>query len=349
MRRFLTCMFASMGAFIAGSYPASAAEVPDSQSSAGPALAAAVGDRVIIAWAGEDGIDAHKVWYSTYVNDTFTPRTEISGALSRSAPALATVDRVAYLATTPPDADDEIYFYLSLASDSGYFDINPAPLCGADTCAHTRAAPALVGNGSTLYAAWTTPAGKIMYASRTNGAWHISALAVPNAVTSPTTGPALAMHQGRLYVAWAESSGKGVWVASAALPVSSASWAQPVLVPAATKVAPALSVFNIENPVPGAAASTVNRLYLAWTSDDATVKFVRWESGQWQPAASPVPLPAGPLTGDSPALLSLAYLSPNMQSVCLANVGWRSQGRPHENNLAQKGHLCPGVVTGPGP
>jgi hypothetical protein len=349
MRRFLTCMFASMGAFIAGSSLAPAAEVPDSESSAGPALAAAVGDRVIIAWAGKHGIDAHKVWYSTYENDTFTPQSEIPGALTRTAPALATADQVVYLATTPPDADDEIHYYVSLASDAGYFDINPARLCGADSCAHTRAAPALIGNRSTLFAAWTTPAGKIMYATRTDGAWHISALAVPNAVTSPTTGPTLAIHEGRLYVAWAESSGEGVWVTSATLPLSSVSWAQPVLIPGSTKVAPALSVFNIENPVPGAAASTVNQLFLAWTSDDATVNFVRWDnaSGQWQPAASPVPLPSGPLTADSPALLSLAYLSPNMQSVCLANVGWTSQGRPHRTNLAQKGHLCPGVAPGP--
>jgi hypothetical protein len=351
MRRILICMFVSMGAFIAGSYPAPAADVPDSQSSAGPALAAAGGSRVIIAWAGEQGIDAHKVWYSTYENDTFTPQTEIPGALTRTAPALATVDRVVYLATTPPNADDEIYYYKSLASDAGYFDITPAPLCGADTCAHTRAAPALVGNRSILYAAWTTPTGKIMYATRTDDTWHIFALAVPSAVTSPTTAPALAIYEGRLYVAWAAPSGEGVWVASATLPLSSASWSQPVLIPASTKVAPALGVFNVENPVPGAAASTVNRLYLAWTSDDATINFVRWDSasGQWQSAASPVSLPSGPLTADSPVLLGLAYLSPNMQSECLSNVGWTSRGQPHRTNLAQKGHTCPGVITGPTP
>jgi hypothetical protein len=350
MRRFLICMFASMGAFIAGSSLAPAAEVPDSDSSAVPALAAIVGDRVIIAWAGEHGVDAHKVWYSTYENDTFTPETEIPGALTRTAPAVATVDQVVYLATTPPDADDEIYYYVSLASDAGQFDVNPAPLCGADSCAHTRAAPALVGKRSTLYAAWTTPAGKIMYATRTDGAWHISPVAVPNAVTSPTTGPALAIYEGRLYVAWADPSGEGVWVAAATLPLSSASWSEPVLIPAPTKVAPALSVFNIENPMPGAAASTVNRLYLAWTSDDASVNFVLWDSatGQWQPTASPVPLPSGPLTAHSPALLGFAYLSPNLQSVCLNSVGWTSQAQPQRVIFGQRAHTCPGVVK-PGP
>jgi len=350
MRRFLICMFASIGAFIAGSYPAPAAEVPDSQSSAGPALAAAVGDRVIIAWAGEHGIDAHEVWYSAYENDTFAPETKIPGALTRTAPALATVGQVVYLATTPPDADEEIYYYVSSASDTGQFDSTPAPLCDGNTCAHTRAAPALAGDGSTLYAAWTTSAGKIMYATRTNGAWQISALAVPNAVTSPTTGPTLAIHEGRLYVAWAASSGEGVWVTAATLPLSSASWSQPTLIPASTKVAPALGVFNIENPVPGAAATTVNRLYLAWTNADATVDFVRFDpvTGQWQSVASPVPLPAGPLTTDSPALLGFAYLSPNLQSECVSNVGWTSPGQSHRTNLAQKGHTCPGVVS-PGP
>jgi hypothetical protein len=349
MRRFLICMFASTGAFVAGLSVAPAAEVPESQSSAGPALSAAVGDRVVIAWAGEEGIDVHRVWHSTYENDTFTPQTEIPGALTRTAPALATVDQVVYLATTPPDADDEIYYYVSLASDAGQFDVDPAPLCGPDACAHTRAAPALVGYRSTLYAAWTTPAGKIAYATRTDGAWHIAALAVPSAVTSPTTGPTLAIYEDRLYVAWTDPSGKGVWVTAATLPLSSASWAQPVFIPASTKVAPALSVFNVENPVPGAAASTVNRLYLGWTSEAATINFVRRDTatGQWQSAASPVPLPSGPLTTYSPALLSLAYLSPNLQSVCVANVGWTSQGGPHRSNLAQKGHGCPGVVKGP--
>jgi hypothetical protein len=315
-----------------------AAEVPDAAGSSAPSLAA-LGDRVVVAWAGagEQGVNAHQVWYSIYENGVFTPQTSIPGALTTSAPALASAGQTLYLASTPPGVEDEISLYVS---NGGDFAADPAPLCDGDVCAHTRAAPALKADGSTLYAAWTTPAGQISYATRTDGLWKIANLAIPGAQTSPTTGPALAIFQHQLYIAWVDPSDQGVSVIAAALPLSSSPWStQPLVVPAETNVAPALSVFTVDKP--GAAAETVNQLFLAWTSEYATVNFAEWTGTAWQPAQSPVELPAGAITTDSPALLNFVYVLPDMECVRANDVAWTGDERPRRIDLRQSLHPCP--------
>jgi hypothetical protein len=342
MKRLMVSVFAGLCAFLGGYTGLSAQQVPDSAGSAGPALAALDG-KVVIAWAAAHGIQAHEVWYSTYVNGTFTPRTDIPGALTISAPALATADERLYLATTPPDVDDKIHYYVSDGSD---FRDTPMPLCDARACAHTRAAPALLGDKSTLYAAWTTPAGDILYATHLNGVWSIASQPIPNAKTSPTTGPTLALYQNRLYLAWVEPSGEAISIIAATLPLSSDSWsAQPVQFPVDTKVAPALGVLTVENPTPSAAAETVNFLFLAWTTDDSTIGFARWgaSSGQWERAAAPVPMPEGPITHFSPALLGFAFLSPNEVCERSNNVGYTDHENPPRNVLRQVVQPCPGT------
>jgi hypothetical protein len=338
MRQFLVSMVGSVCAFLAGTCLLPAAEVPDTASSSAPALAA-VGDRVVLAWAGEHGVNAHQVWYSTFENGVFTPQTSIPGALTTSAPALASAGQTLYLATTPPGVEDQIYIYAASGVD---FAADSTPLCDGDVCAHTRAAPALKADGSTLYAAWTTPAGQIRYATRTEGEWKIATLPIPGAQTSPTTGPTLAVFEHQLYVAWVEPSGQRISVIAAALPLSSSPWsAQPVIVPVETKVAPALSVFTIDNPVPGAAAETVNQLFLAWTSEDATLNFARWTGTAWQAAQSPVELPSGAITDDSPALLNFAYVLPDAECIRTNDVAWTGDKRPRRIELRQIIKPCP--------
>jgi hypothetical protein len=344
MKRLMVSVFAGWCAFLGGYAVLSAEQVPDARSSEGPALAALDG-KVVLAWAGKSGIQAHEVWYSTYANGRFTPQTDIPGARTISAPALATADQRLYLATTPPDADDKIDYYVS---DGAYFDDNPKPLCDAQACAHTRAAPALLGDKSTLYAAWTTPAGDIMYATHVNGVWTLAAEPIPNAKTSPTTGPTLALYQNRLHVAWVEPSGDAISIIAATLPLSSSSWsAQPVQIPGQTKVAPALGVLTVDSATPSAAAETVNLLFLAWTTDDLTIDFARWDasSGQWEPSEPPVALPSAPLTRFTPALLVDTALSPNQECISTDNVGW-TEGNGVQN-LSQITKPCPGVKKGP--
>ena len=115
-----------------------------------------------MAWAGGDGVEAHHVWYSLFDDSGFTPQAEIPGALTTTAPAVAAVGKVLYLATTPPNSGGEIQLYTTAGAG---FEATGKALCDAETCAQTRAAPALLSDGDTLFAAWTTPDGAIMTAS----------------------------------------------------------------------------------------------------------------------------------------------------------------------------------------
>jgi hypothetical protein len=301
MRRLTVSLLGALFAFLSGYSVSSAAEVPDSRSSAGPAIVG-FGDRLALAWAGEAGISTHLVWYSFFDGASFTPEALVPGALTTSAPALAVANQKLYLATTPPDTADKIYYRVAQGRD---FVGDSAPLCDEETCARTRAAPALLGDGTILYAAWTTPDGQIMYAMHSNGAWHIDARPIPNAKTSPTTGPTLALYHNRVHISWVAPSGEAVEVATGTVPVSitalpatSLIWSQPIEIPAATKVAPALGVFTLETPPVGAVAAPSNVLFLAWTTADATIDFARLDAatGRWAPSDPPVALPAGPLT-----------------------------------------------------
>jgi len=104
------------------------------------------------------------------------------------------------------------------------------------------------------------------------------------------------VYQNRLYAAWVEPSGTAVRVVSA-----------PVRIPVQTLVAPALGVFTVDQPAPTQA------LFLAWTTPNSNIDFARWEggAGQWVDSASPVALPAGPLTSYTPALNSSTSSCPS--------------------------------------
>ncbi len=288
--------------------------VPGADSSAGPAITG-FHDDTILAWAGESGLDVHAVYYATYDGNWSNPKL-IPGATTMTAPALASVQATLYLAATPADSDGKIVLYES--SGTGFESLG-RQLCAGNTCAQTHAAPALAGSGTRLYAAWTTPAGTIMYATNVNGVWDISATPVPNAHTSPTAGPSLSVFNDRLYVAWVSSSGETVEVASATLPLTSGSWTSAaVTVTAHTKVAPGLGVLY------GAGTLGGDALYLAWTSAQSTLEFAYLDdqTQQWVATNPPVPLPPGPLTSLSPALSSHPEPPVNGEAVILNSVAY---------------------------
>ena len=109
MKRLVASLAAGLFAGLSGLAIASTTdlEVPNSETSAGPALAA-FGDRLVVAWAGESGIAFHRVWYSTFDGTSFTAQSAVPGALTTSAPALAVAGGKLYLATTPPNTDDDL-------------------------------------------------------------------------------------------------------------------------------------------------------------------------------------------------------------------------------------------------
>jgi len=341
MKRLLVSLFGFLVAFLLGYRQTSAADVPDALSSAGPALTT-FNDTTILAWAGEPGEGVHKVWYSTFNGNSWSPETQVRGAETSSAPALAVAAGKIYLATTPPNADDKIYFYMS----SGHaFTATGSPLCDDGMCAHTKATPALTGDGSALYAAWTTADGAIMYATRFGDVWKIEPVPVPNAMTSPTNGPTLALHGNALYLAWVTASGKTVEVESATLPLSSGSWStKPKVVHAQTQVAPALGVLtSLEN------GPIKESLYLAWTTPAASIGFAYLNSAsEWVASSPPLALPSGPLTALTPALNSFTFQSSNQECVRSDNlaytlVGKGAHGKPaHQISVdSQRSQGCP--------
>src|SRR5271167_4259549 len=82
------------------SWVLSAAAVPDSFSSEGPALAT-FNNRLVLAWAAEPGVAVHTVWYAT-IDGGQPSQAQIPGAMTTSAPSLGATDQQLYLATTPP-------------------------------------------------------------------------------------------------------------------------------------------------------------------------------------------------------------------------------------------------------
>ena len=300
MRRYLVSFLGGLCTCLLGYGMLWADEVPDALSGAAPALAMLNGV-LVAAWTGDSSTQPHKVWYSSF-NGSWTPQAVIPGALSTSAPALGAAGGHLYAAATPPESNQEIYYYIS---NGTVFESNGAALCDASTCAHTQASPALAGDGATLYAAWTTPAGAVSYGALSNGVWKIAA--IPNAVTNPTTGPTMTVYQNRLYVAWAAPSGTAVTVVSAPLPLSGNSWSAPIRIPVQTEAAPALGVFTFATP------TLTEALFLAWTTPNLNIEFARWDSAaaQWVNSPSPVPLPTGPLTSYTPALTSTISSCPS--------------------------------------
>lgn len=329
MRRFVTAVIAGVYALFAGYCLSSAAEVPDAFSREGPALTNFNG-LTVLAWAGLRGVDAHHVHYATF-NGNATAVGEIPGALTVSAPALASTAQSLYLASTPPDTDNSIELYAS--SDGATFN-DLGPLCGPNGCASTLAAPALAGQGALLYAAWTTPNGAIGYATYVNGVWSIASQPIPGAQTRPGAGPALALYQNQLYVAWLAPDGQSVWVTSASLPLSSSSWsAQPIQIMAQSQVAPTLGVLTVPSAQPNAAASLTQALFLAWTAPDFTINFAQWnpQVGQWGFAPSPIPLPPGPLTRQ-PIALNSSSSEQNDECVITDSLAYTEFG-PHHHKI----------------
>ena len=303
MQRYIVSMAASLLAFVMGYCVAAAANVSDDFSSEGPALAGFNG-RTVVAWAGLAGVSDHAVWYTNLDGNP----ERIPNAQTLFAPALGVAGQRLYLADTPPADDDKIRVY---GWDGSAFQANGEDVCDGVTCAHTRASPALLGDGAMLYAAWSTPAGEIRYASMINGVWSIAALPIPNAITSPTTGPTLSLFQNQLYVAWVEPSGDAVSVAAATLPLTSSSWSGRGTIAAHTHVAPALGVLAVPTAPNNPAEQYA--LFVSWTTLESTISFARWDSStvQWVSTDSPFPLPTGSLTSLAPALSGFPTVSPN--------------------------------------
>jgi hypothetical protein len=346
MKRFIVAVIGGLYALLSGWSVASAAEIPDSSGSSGPALAA-YGNRLVMAWAGDEGIAAHPVWYTLFDGYGFTPQAKLPGALTTTAPAVAAVGKVLYLATTPPNAGDKIHVYADTGSG---FEATGTALCDAETCARTRATPALVADGDTLFAAWTTPDGAIMTASHSSGGWIIDPTPIANAVTSPTTGPTLALFQHRLRLAWVKPSGEAVsestgtlMPSASAIAQPSIAWSAPIEIEAQTKVAPALGVLTVGDSTPGAASELVEALFLAWTNADSTIEFARWNpaTGRWARSASPVPLGTDAQTIQAPALASFTFHTPNAECLRSDDVGYTGKKRPRR--MFEKGipTVCP--------
>jgi hypothetical protein len=337
MRRYVFSMAGGLLAFLMGYGAAMAADiVPDAFTSEGPALAA-INGRTVVAWAGDAGVSAHPVWYSS-LDGSWTSPARIPNALTTSAPALGVADQRLFLATTPPAADDKIQVYMW---DGSAFDANGMDLCDGETCAHTRASPSLVGDGTMLYAAWSTPTGAIRYASMINGVWSIASLPIPNASTSPTTGPTLALFEHQLYVAWVDPSGDAVSVAVATLPLTTSSWSGRRKIPANTHVAPALGVLTVANaPNP----TEPNALFVSWTTPESTLSFARWDSStaEWMPADSPIPLASGPLTSLAPALSGFTTESSNQECYYTNTLVFTGEEKPrHKVHAKQVRQGCP--------
>ena len=325
-------LLGGLWAFSMGICAAPASEVPDALTSQAPAVAGLNGT-TFVAWSGWSGVQSHTVWYST-LNGSWSPQAQIRDALTTAAPALGVLGQQVYLATTPPDSGDEIQFYLWNGSvfESG------GTLCDGVTCAQTLATPALLGNGTLLYVAWTTPNGAIGYATFINGVWFIASSPVPNAATDPAKGPTLALYGNQLYVSWVDTSGATISTAVSTLPLSSGSWStQSISIAAQTDAAPSMAVLT----KPGSTDSQA--LYLAWTTAASTISFARLNtSAEWVASGSPIPLPAGEITRLAPALYGFEDVSPNQQCSFHSDVAYTGMETPHDKiHFHQKINPCP--------
>jgi hypothetical protein len=337
MKKLLVSLAGGLYAFLAAWTVAAAGIVPNSSSSSGPALAA-YGNRLFMAWAGEEGTVGHPVWYTYFNGSVFTPQAQIPGALTTKGPAAAAVGKILYVATTPPNTGGKISLHTSTGAG---FSAQSTELCDAQSCAITNAAPALATDGATLFATWTTPEGAIMTASRSSAGWTIDPLPVPNAVANPATGPTLTVFQGKLRLAWLTPSGESIAVSIGTLTPSAAAqvapsitWSAPIEIAARSSWAPAIGVLVVGDSTPGTTSELVDALFIAWTTPDSTVQFARYNpvTHQWAPSASPVPL-GTVQTIDSPALASFAFRGPNDELIDFDGLGGTEKAKPHKSYL----------------
>jgi hypothetical protein len=266
---------------------ADARQVPQALSSQGPAFAG-FNNLLFLAWAGLSGETSHHVGFETY-DGSWSPQTILPGVMTTTAPALGATAQAIYLAITPPNSGGEIEFYVF----NGTTFEPQGPLCN-QSCAATLAAPALAGDGTTLYAAWTTANGAIMYAQFINEVWLIASQPIPNALANPSTAPSLAVLGNQLFVAWTPPAGGSVSVTSATLPLSGNPFdGQAIAVSAQTNLAPSLGVIDTFGD-----SAVQAQLYLSWTTPGSGIDFAHWKPnlGDWVPADSPVELPAGAAT-----------------------------------------------------
>lgn len=264
-------------------------EVPQAETSAGPAVAES-NNTTYIAWAGYHAQPenlGYRVAYTTLGGS----QTVFNSTYTTVAPALAAARGTVFLAirgnlpSTPPTLTADSIYYSSLSGTALPAPTTPLP------SAKTTAAPALAGDSSTLFAAWTTLSGVIDYATYT-GSW--SAPQATPFTANPQTGPSLAVFNGNLYLAWAQSGSNELM--SASLSLSGGSWSSAQSIGATSSVAPSLGVFN-------APPSAESGLYVAYASaGDVSLATYNAASGFW----SPGPIPPGPLaTVFSPALFSV--------------------------------------------
>jgi hypothetical protein len=310
LKRATTSLAFSLVGALALCVPASAQVVPEAQTSAGPALTTYI-DTPILAWAGasdhtSDGQIIHKVAYK--INDgewegqQFLPFPAIN---TTAAPALASVgngsegdlSETAYMAWRQDDGLIHYAFWDTTSTPNTFSD-GDLTLCDETIC-ETTTSPALAGNNTTLYAAWTTAAGGIQYASYDGNSWTVySSAAVKNAST--TIAPALAVFDNQLFLAWVDPS-HSVHIESAALPLSASGvdWISQPAPSAVTSVAPALGI-GFYGDVPWKGGTD---LFVAWNTGSA-IELADWATTAWMPF--PGPIPPGPLENYSPAMNTYA-------------------------------------------
>jgi hypothetical protein len=274
--------------------------VPQAKTSYGPAATTFNGN-TILAWAGissetADGQTIHKVGYKYYFDGAWQPQQIMPypGINTTGQPALATAEAEtdgfnhAYLAWRQ---DDGLVHYSLFDNTSDTFSTADSVLCFS---CDTATSPTLVGDGSTLYAAWTTSEKTVRYASYTGGEWTVYSAAVPG--VSTTVSPTLAAYGNDLYLAWVTEYNT-IQVEQATLPLSSsgATWTTLPAPPALTSVAPALAF------IPSVLPKLPGNLYVAWNTG-STIDFAYWNDVEWISWTPPFPIPPGPLEDFTPAM-----------------------------------------------
>jgi hypothetical protein len=284
----------ALGILLPGLPNPALAQIPSADTNVGPA-AAGLNGVMYVAWKGKStGADA--IYYSTPNGSGWNPEAKVcigsNCPETTEAPALAAIGNTLYLAWRGPStgSTDQIY-YSTTAYNSGWS--SQAAICSGSTCAETIAPPALAGSGSTLYAAWTTSANTIEFATYTSGVWTFG----PAPIASPYSGtaPALAVYNNTLFLAWLQQvqGMSSFQVMYATLPLSGAVWspAAPTTASSSVPVGPSLAFYS------------VGSLYLAWTPASGAMDYSEYDGGSWgTPVQVPgLPVPPGPLT---PALVS---------------------------------------------
>lgn len=265
-------------------------ELPGIESTFGPAVAQ-LGNTTYIAWTGileqPEGL-GYKVWYRTLSASSGTFLNVYTTAPLALTQARGTV-YLAIRGNAPLPQPDNIY----------YSSLNTALDLQSPTTTLPGAAasggPALTGDASTLYAAWSTSTGAIEYAAYTGpsnaGSW--STPASTPALTTPGRRPAIALFNNMLFFAWV-SPGTSL-LEYATLNLTSGLWStpEPIGADVVSGVAPALGVYGL----PGSGGV----LYIAYTYNGYINLRTYDTAGEyWVPGPPP-----GPLTNEvTPALLN---------------------------------------------